>query len=272
MTTLLAVDDSTTMRKVIEITFAGEDFETVLASSANEAMERLYQASPNVALVDVAIGNDDGYELCQRIKGELPQTRVLLVSSKHNPFDAARAAAVGADDHIDKPFDTQSMIDKVRELASATAAAPAQAAPPIQPAPAPIQPAAPSSRGISAGPPPTPAPSEPPVLEPEAPMMVEPEELEAVTIEPPAQDSAPPAAVVPSAPAMPAVASSPAPLAASGRNGHAMETRLGELGLTPEQIQGVLALSKEVVEQAVWEVVPTLAEALIKEEIARLTK
>jgi hypothetical protein len=51
-----------------------------------------------------------------------------------------------------------------------------------------------------------------------------------------------------------------------------LEGRLGELGLSAEQIQGVLALSREVVERVVWEVVPTLAETIIKEELARLTQ
>jgi hypothetical protein len=51
-----------------------------------------------------------------------------------------------------------------------------------------------------------------------------------------------------------------------------MTAKLEELGLTQAQIEGVLALSREVVERVVWEVVPVLAETLIKEEIARLTK
>jgi hypothetical protein len=41
--------------------------------------------------------------------------------------------------------------------------------------------------------------------------------------------------------------------------------------LSAEQVQAVLALSRDVVEQVVWEVVPALAETLIKEEIKRLT-
>ena len=46
--------------------------------------------------------------------------------------------------------------------------------------------------------------------------------------------------------------------------------KLGELGLTAQQVEAVLALSRDVVERVVWEVVPQLAEALIKEEITRL--
>ncbi|MBM4361624.1 MAG: response regulator, partial [Deltaproteobacteria bacterium] len=47
--------------------------------------------------------------------------------------------------------------------------------------------------------------------------------------------------------------------------------KLEALGLTPAQVDAVLALSREVVERVVWEVVPVLAETLIKEEIRRLT-
>jgi hypothetical protein len=48
--------------------------------------------------------------------------------------------------------------------------------------------------------------------------------------------------------------------------------KLDGLGLTPQQVEAVLSLSRDVVERVVWEVVPILAETMIKEEITRLTK
>jgi len=50
-----------------------------------------------------------------------------------------------------------------------------------------------------------------------------------------------------------------------------MSGKLAEIGLTPQQAEAVLALSREVVERVVWEVVPELAETIIREEIKRLT-
>jgi hypothetical protein len=61
------------------------------------------------------------------------------------------------------------------------------------------------------------------------------------------------------------------PAALHAVNGH-LASKVGEMGLTPAQADAVLALTREVVERVVWEVVPQLAESLIKEEIARLTK
>jgi hypothetical protein len=63
----------------------------------------------------------------------------------------------------------------------------------------------------------------------------------------------------------------PAPAARVTAPSGDMAAKLAGLGLSADQVSGVLALSREVIEQVVWEVVPELAEALIKEEIKRLT-
>jgi CheY-like chemotaxis protein len=277
LTTLLAVDDSNTMRKVMEITFAGEDFRTVLAANSHQAMEQLQHSGATVAVVDSGLEGNAGYDLCQRIKGASPQTRVLLLSSKQNPFDAGRAAAVGADDHMDKPFDTQTMIDRVRALVSGTGprvVASAAAAPVAPVAVAPM-----AARAVVPQPPaaiPVPIPRSSPLANAQQPVPQAPpaapaaallsEPPEAITIEPSAPAKVP-AVVVPAAARVPAAAS----VRANG-SPNGLEGRLVAIGLTQDQVSAVLQLSREVIEQAVWEVVPALAEALIKEEIARLTK
>ena len=90
--------------------------------------------------------------------------------------------------------------------------------------------------------------------------------------EPKAPHAPPPAPHAPPPPAAHApVAAAPAAAVSAPVNGH-MAAKLGELGLSAAQADAVMALSREVVERVVWEVVPQLAEAIIKEEIARLTK
>jgi hypothetical protein len=78
----------------------------------------------------------------------------------------------------------------------------------------------------------------------------------------------------PSAPAPKVISSPAAPLQATAAVGealsHSVVERLETLGLTPDQVEGVLKLSAEVVERVVWEVVPELAEAMIREELHRL--
>src|SRR5262249_13760577 len=76
---------------------------------------------------------------------------------------------------------------------------------------------------------------------------------------------------VPGVPPIPSPAAAGPSGAAAHVNGQ-MAGKLEQLGLTPAQVDAVLALSRDVVERVVWEVVPVLAETIIKEELARLTK
>jgi CheY-like chemotaxis protein len=269
-TKLLAVDDSKTMRKVFEITLAGEKYDSTIVGSPDEALGAVRSSTPQVAVVDGHLGASSGYDLCRQIKETAPQVKVLLLSSKQRPYDEAAGSAAGVDDHFDKPFDSSKFLAKLSELAeSAGAPAPALAAPPrVAPAPAPPIAAAP----VAAAPAPAPAAAPVQVSAPAAvprPAAVPSAAPQRPQAPPPRVETAKPAIVSPAKP-VPAAPVQPMVAAASAvANG--MEGKLQALGLTQDQVKGVLALSRDVVEQVVWEVVPQLAETLIKEEIARLT-
>jgi CheY-like chemotaxis protein len=298
--TLLAVDDSATMRKVLEITFAGEDFRVMATENASGALA-LMREEPVAVLIDTGLGADDGYALAKAVRSRDARVAIVLMASRYMPYDAGRGKDAGADDFIDKPFDTQGLVDKVKKAIlareSARAAAPsppAHVAPAASPAPPHVAPAPAFVRSPAAAPSP-PAPSAKPVWTaqrthtlsfeggvPAAPPPAavsrgpSPGTLPLVTRAP-----VPPQAQVPAPPPEPvhhtahtaatAPPRGPEVVVAAAANGQ-LAHKLGELGLTPQQVEAVLALSREVVERVVWEVVPQLAETMIKEEITRLTK
>jgi CheY-like chemotaxis protein len=302
--TLLAVDDSVTMRKVLEITFAGPEFKVVTANSPDAALQKLKTDKPDLVISDITLEPKNGYELCKAIKQVSTATPVLLLSSKQNPFDPAKGTASQADDHMDKPFDTQQMIDKVKKmlqnkadtsvvkqspLAGTGVTAPA-ARPPTSPA-MPVAAAQAAAQGASparaktliynpptggpgAGPPagpgakPAPPGATPPIGP--APKLGGPSPTPPAGI-PKQQPRAPATIAAPTPPPPTAVAAVSTSTSAAQINGQ-MAAKLEGLGLTPAQVDAVVALSREVVERVVWEVVPVLAETIIKEELARLTK
>ncbi len=295
--TLLAVDDSVTMRKVLEITFAGPDFRVVTANTADAALQKLKGDKPDLVIADISLDPMNGYDLCKAIKKAAPSTPVLLLSSKQNAFDAARGTAAQADDHMDKPFDTQQMIDKVEKLLAAQPGGAKAAAPAAAPAPAVAAAAAAASTQPSMQ---APVPAKPALgstipgtvsapagLPPatSAAANAPPQRAKTLIYNPPTGGAPVAPARVPAGPtpvsglptqpktvpadAHPAPAAA-APIAAQV-NGQ-LASKLEQIGLTPAQVDAVLALSREVVERVVWEVVPVLAETIIKEEITRLTK
>ena len=158
--TLLAVDDSVTMRKVLEITFSGEDFRVITAENAQSALGKLGE-NPGVFIVDTVLGGEDGYALAKELRRRSPGAAIVMLASRYAPFDQARGRDAGADDFADKPFDTQQLIDKVRKviLAKEAGGGAAAAAPPAPP-PAPMA-AAPAPMAAGGAPYRAPAPPAP---------------------------------------------------------------------------------------------------------------
>jgi len=131
---LLLADDSITIQKVIQITFAHEDYQLTITDNGDTALARAREQSPDLVLADVYMPGKNGYELCAAIKQTpgLQHVPVLLLAGSFEPFDEAKARAAGADAWIEKPFESQALIDKVATL---LAAAPAVVVAPLPPPP-----------------------------------------------------------------------------------------------------------------------------------------
>lgn len=283
---VFVIDDSATMRKVFEMTFAGEDIAVVTHDSADGAVSRARELRPNAIIVDVNLPGTSSYDLVKSLRGEpnLSSVPVYLLYSDHSPLDEAAARAAGAQGAVLKPFDSQAMIDRVRQsISGAAAAAPAAArpgAPPLPPgaprpptaAPATAAPAAAVAPAAVARPVAAPAPSIRPATPPATPVRparVTPDDLLPELNEAPRVSARPAPLAEPVAAPTPVIPVQASDLAKSVSDQIAAKT--ASLGLTPQQVEAITALTRDVVERVVWEVVPTLAETMIREELKRLT-
>lgn len=276
---ILAVDDSVTMRKIMHMTFAGEDAEVVTVGTGQEALAKAKEVRPDVVFADASMSGMDGYAVAHAIKSDasLANTAVIVLASQHNPYDESKGKSSGVDDHVAKPFDSQVVIDKVvavlsRPRAKVTGAAPAQTAASAAPARpgSPVQGMRKPTAGRSpkrtmafgaAAPPPPPPSAKKPVLE-----LAEDQDVSSQPTPVKPQPKPTPASKPTPARPMPAQGAA----AAATAPGAPLSQKLDALGLNADQVEGVLALSREVIEQVVWEVVPDMAETLIREEIQRL--
>ena len=287
---ILLVEDSVTMQKVVQIAFAKEDYQIIAVSSADEALARLREARPDAMVIDAGLTGKNGYDLATAARGEAngKDVPVLLLTSNFNPYDEARGQRSGVNANLVKPFDTQSVIDKVSALikggVTATVAAPTASPPvakpqtPVQPvvqAPPPAVQAAPPVQQLgnaSLRPPaPTPAPAAKPKESAAAPVVMAPVTPPAQTVRPEpsasegarmpeptrvASSSAQGAGIPSQVPQMPRPsliprAAVPAPVLAAARGA---------------EYEAVARLSAETIAQIAWEVVPELAEIILRGE------
>jgi CheY-like chemotaxis protein len=145
---LLLADDSITIQRVIELTFADEDVNVAAVGDGQQAIDRIEADPPDIILADVGMPKRDGYDVAAYVKSRptLAHIPVVLLTGAFEPVDQARATAVGCDGVLAKPFEPHMVISRVKQLlkgasgsASArpgpAAAAPSQAAAPTAIAP-----------------------------------------------------------------------------------------------------------------------------------------
>jgi DNA-binding response OmpR family regulator len=114
--TILLADDSVTIRKVVELTFMEEDYELISVGAGNEALERAEESTPDLLIADVHMPEPGGYDVCRALREKDPTLPVLLLVGSFEPFDPAEVQACGADAFLKKPFDSQELLQKVEEL------------------------------------------------------------------------------------------------------------------------------------------------------------
>lgn len=121
---ILLADDSITIQKVVELTFSDGDYQVTAVNNGAKAVQKLAEMRPDIILSDIIMPEKNGYEVCEYVKShpDYRQIPVILLTGTFEPFDPDRAEKAGCDAVVTKPFESQSLIQKVEELLAAAAA------------------------------------------------------------------------------------------------------------------------------------------------------
>ncbi len=120
---VLIVDDSPTVRKIVQLTLQREGITVVAASDGLGALAAVQDYQPDLVLLDISLPNNmDGFHICQiiRKKSEFRDLPVIMLSGRDGLFDKMHGRMVGSTDYMTKPFDSNELAQTVRRyLASA---------------------------------------------------------------------------------------------------------------------------------------------------------
>lgn len=143
MPKVLVVDDSLSVRKVVQRALESRRIEVLSAASGTEAMEQIGREAPDLIVCDVIMPDMDGYQICDFVKkhSTLGHTPVLLISGIVNSTVLERAAKVRSDDVMRKPFAADELLQRIESflLGQGRTQAPAT----VSPSPTPIAPPTP---------------------------------------------------------------------------------------------------------------------------------
>ena len=112
---ILIVDDDENIAELISLYMTKECFETKIVYDGESALQEAGSFSPDLILLDLMLPGIDGYQVCREIR-QRAQTPIIMLSAKGEVFDKVLGLELGADDYLEKPFDTKELVARVKAV------------------------------------------------------------------------------------------------------------------------------------------------------------
>lgn len=112
---ILIVDDDSNIAELISLYLTKECFETMVVGDGESALPSIDTFKPHLILLDLMLPGIDGYQVCRevRAKHNIP---IMMLSAKGEVFDKVLGLELGADDYMEKPFDSKELVARVKAI------------------------------------------------------------------------------------------------------------------------------------------------------------
>lgn len=112
---ILIVDDDNNIAELISLYLTKECFETKIVNDGESALLAVDSFAPNLILLDLMLPGIDGYQVCREVrsKSSIP---IIMLSAKGEVFDKVLGLELGADDYMEKPFDSKELVARVKAV------------------------------------------------------------------------------------------------------------------------------------------------------------
>lgn len=112
---ILIVDDDSNIAELISLYLTKECFDTKIAGDGETALLLSDSFAPNLILLDLMLPGIDGYQVCREIRAK-SSTPIIMLSAKGEIFDKVLGLELGADDYMEKPFDSKELVARVKAV------------------------------------------------------------------------------------------------------------------------------------------------------------
>ncbi|MBO7374289.1 MAG: response regulator transcription factor [Lachnospiraceae bacterium] len=112
---ILIVDDDNNIAELISLYLTKECFETMIVNDGESVKGALDSFEPNLILLDLMLPGIDGYQVCREVRAE-SKIPIIMLSAKGEVFDKVLGLELGADDYMEKPFDSKELVARVKAV------------------------------------------------------------------------------------------------------------------------------------------------------------
>jgi|SRR5579884_458760 DNA-binding response OmpR family regulator len=114
MRKILVVEDGRAVQRAMKRLLEPEGFQVQFASDGGAALEYIQKAKPDLVLLDLGLPKLSGRDVCERLKKDLPDVPIIVVSAKSDVWDKVLLLELGATDYVTKPFSPRELLARIR--------------------------------------------------------------------------------------------------------------------------------------------------------------
>ncbi|MBO4775060.1 MAG: response regulator transcription factor [Lachnospiraceae bacterium] len=112
---ILIVDDDNNIAELVSLYLTKECYETMIVNDGESVKGALESFAPNLILLDLMLPGMDGYQVCREVRAE-SRIPIIMLSAKGEIFDKVLGLELGADDYMEKPFDSKELVARVKAV------------------------------------------------------------------------------------------------------------------------------------------------------------
>lgn len=115
METCLVVEDEKGLADLLKLWLGRSGYNCLIAQNGRLGLRLFYEAHPALIILDLALPEMDGWQLCERIR-EVSQIPIIMLTARGEELDKVRGLQMGADDYITKPFGFPELMARVQAV------------------------------------------------------------------------------------------------------------------------------------------------------------
>ena len=112
---ILIVDDDNNIAELISLYLPKECFDTMIVNDGESVMPAMENFAPNLSLMDLMLPGIDGYQVCREVRAQY-SVPIIMLSAKGEVFDKVLGLELGADDYMEKPFDSKELVARAKAV------------------------------------------------------------------------------------------------------------------------------------------------------------
>ncbi len=113
---ILLVEDEQSLQDAIAINLRLEEYDVVTSGHGREALDIYQNQHFDLILLDVMLPGIDGFGICEQIRLQDSKTPIIFLTAKDTPMDRIQGLKIGADDYINKPFNLEELLLRIRNV------------------------------------------------------------------------------------------------------------------------------------------------------------